>query len=1140
MINYQGRLTDSNNRPRNGSFTFQFRIYDAATSGNLIWGPESQTITVSNGVFTALVGSQNSIPLTTFNSDTRYMDVTVGGESLSPRKQILSAAYAFNAARFLGKSTDFFVSTSALNQTIAGTKTFSNHPRIEADSDSSIDTEYATKGYVDRNTDGSARAVLAATQTFTGQDSFQDVLRFSTHVFIAGNVGLGTTSHTRNLRIDSSGNADARILMTNANSGALDSDGLTIAYIPNGSDGDVYFNNKENGFLHFAASNTIHITVDPIGYVGFGDTLPDTKLDLLGGGSITVRGSGVGVRVNGYDVLTSSMVLNVQGSTQTKSGGLNIVGNVGLGTYLPDRLEAAGVMVAGNQNVGIGTREPSYALDLFGALRVRGSGYFSTTAGGNLGIGTASSASRLHVYTPAGSNGPQFSVSTGTTKFFEVTGSSLSITNLGKTVILDGNVGIGTTNPASKLDIVNGSITVRGTGAAIRVNGLSVLTEGSALLLDGSTQTKSGGLIVSGNLGVGTLDPAARLLVGGNILSVTNANVGILTLTPAYPLDIYRSIRLRGSSYFSTSSGNTGIGTTSPGAKLHVQRVAGDSGGLIRVSTGSISDFVSTDLMGVDGTNMFIAVGGTTTILNGNLGIGTANPASKFEIVNGSITVRGSNAGIQIGGYPVLTSATSLNTSASTQTKSGGLNLGLNLLGNVGLGTHTPQGKLHAFGGLHSIILDPDSPLMGRNADDTSNVFIARVPTDSEDCVDIGSGSVAIGNIANNGIHIYSGSSNVPRMVIDSKGNVGVGTAYPVSLLNVGSEDPSDKATEGGSGNTVFVGNNNANALGLAGTGTGGYIHFFFNGQNARRGYISYLYTGESGGMSLDFGVATDVYGSTATQSMMRINHSGNVGIGTLSPAAALHIHSGQSEKAMALDNSGSTTLQVGRIIFTGSGNDLTVAGGFKLGRVTYGYDGGVSGMAIGYFNTYPEGGYGSADDTILFAVGHGSFTITGHGRVGIGLINPSYRLHLNNSGVNDYWPMGAGCRLANYRNADAAKPGGGSWTDTSDIRLKKNVVTISEALKKMLSLRGVSFQWKDQESSSYRLGMIAQEVEKVFPNWVGTRPDGYKDLTIMGFEGLTVEAMREIKRKNEALKEETRQLESAIVSLEKEMGITP
>ena len=129
--------------------------------------------------------------------------------------------------------------------------------------------------------------------------------------------------------------------------------------------------------------------------------------------------------------------------------------------------------------------------------------------------------------------------------------------------------------------------------------------------------------------------------------------------------------------------------------------------------------------------------------------------------------------------------------------------------------------------------------------------------------------------------------------------------------------------------------------------------------------------------------------------------------------------------------------------------------------------------------------------------------TITEAGNVGIGLVNPTYRLQLSID--------------------SAAKPGTNTWTIASDERLKKNIKTLEGALDKMLMLHGVTFEWKKPEKqgnlTGEQMGLIAQEVEKVFPQWVKSNADGYKDLNIGGFEALTAEAIRELKAESDALK---------------------
>lgn len=97
-----------------------------------------------------------------------------------------------------------------------------------------------------------------------------------------------------------------------------------------------------------------------------------------------------------------------------------------------------------------------------------------------------------------------------------------------------------------------------------------------------------------------------------------------------------------------------------------------------------------------------------------------------------------------------------------------------------------------------------------------------------------------------------------------------------------------------------------------------------------------------------------------------------------------------------------------------------------------------------------------------------------------------------------------------------AYKPGGGSWAASSDGRLKKNVKPLGHALDRMLELKGVTFEYSHPDAGMHPKGtfsgFIAQDVEKVFPNWIGHDNDGYLTVGPQGFEAITVEALRELK----------------------------
>lgn len=125
--------------------------------------------------------------------------------------------------------------------------------------------------------------------------------------------------------------------------------------------------------------------------------------------------------------------------------------------------------------------------------------------------------------------------------------------------------------------------------------------------------------------------------------------------------------------------------------------------------------------------------------------------------------------------------------------------------------------------------------------------------------------------------------------------------------------------------------------------------------------------------------------------------------------------------------------------------------------------------------------------------------------------------------------------------NGTAGKPGGGSWSVSSDLRLKRNVKDLDGSLAKLLALRGVTFEYKDPaaigELPGERIGFIAQEVEQVFPDWVGQKDDGMKFLTVRGFEALSVEALRELDARQGRLEAENTRLreELAAERLERE-----
>ena len=97
LINYQGVLTKSPGVPQNGEFTMQFSIHSDSTGGDLLWNETQDSVLVTRGLFSVLLGSVNAIPASIFEEPNRWLEVEVDGSLLLPRRQIVSVAYAFHS-----------------------------------------------------------------------------------------------------------------------------------------------------------------------------------------------------------------------------------------------------------------------------------------------------------------------------------------------------------------------------------------------------------------------------------------------------------------------------------------------------------------------------------------------------------------------------------------------------------------------------------------------------------------------------------------------------------------------------------------------------------------------------------------------------------------------------------------------------------------------------------------------------------------------------------------------------------------------------------------------------------------------------------------------------------------------------------
>ena len=94
----------------------------------------------------------------------------------------------------------------------------------------------------------------------------------------------------------------------------------------------------------------------------------------------------------------------------------------------------------------------------------------------------------------------------------------------------------------------------------------------------------------------------------------------------------------------------------------------------------------------------------------------------------------------------------------------------------------------------------------------------------------------------------------------------------------------------------------------------------------------------------------------------------------------------------------------------------------------------------------------------------------------------------------------------------------------TSDVNLKCEIKPIEGAVAQCQKLRGVEFKWKNGDDQRDQLGVIAQEVEEVYPTLVA-EIDGFKRVDYSKLVGLLIEAVKELKAETSQLKAEIAEL---------------
>ncbi|MHB1316661.1 MAG: tail fiber domain-containing protein, partial [Minisyncoccota bacterium] len=576
------------------------------------------------------------------------------------------------------------------------------------------------------------------------------------NVLNTGNVGIGTTSPGAKLNIVADRGAATRYPFIIGTDKPQDS--VKLGYTADGVNTTLGILNAPNSPLALFSNNSEAIRIQSNGNVGIGTTTPSAKLDISG---------------------NSAGLIFTGGGTHGLGGGAGDL----LSIYSVQQL------TFNNGNKFIQNSPVSYAETLFTGP-ASNIATMTWGADGNVGIGTTSPSALLSVNAPAGQ--ASFAIGSSTATSFIVD--------------KNGNVGVGTITPSNKLDIygTSGQFGIYNTGNSNRQT-FSFTTNGNSarLMMYDSTPTLQTNLIAgqdsyingtTGNLGIGTTSPSAKLSIKGagtttgrafaisnssdieNVTVLDNGNVGVGTTTPTYTLDINGSgvanqLRINGNS---PAMDFTVLGSAS---KLTV--------GVSAATNGFITGSVSGDPVFRSGGGKILfssSASGTTndlTLKGGNVGIGTTTPGSGSGLSGAILDVNGyimTANGKGVLGYTSLGANTTL-MRISSANNSEYYSVGDTIFynnsiekmrilnnGNVGIGTTTPDGRLTVS-----------------SAADT-HVYVEQVAGAKFD-IYAGSSSAYFGTTNNFGFGLRT--NGVQRVTIDTNGNVGVGTTSPWKTFSV-------------------------------------------------------------------------------------------------------------------------------------------------------------------------------------------------------------------------------------------------------------------------------------------------------------------------------------------------------------------
>ena len=536
-------------------------------------------------------------------------------------------------------------------------------------------------------------------------------------------------------------------------------------------------------------------------------------------------------------------------------------------------------------------------------------------------------------------------------------------------------------------------------------------------------------------------------------------------------------------------SGSTGIGTNAPAAKLDVAgnvKIADGTQGVGRILTSDANGLATWQLPS-GGSGQWTTTGNNIYSSNsGNVGIGTTTPGYRFQVVG----VGRFEDGVKVGGLGIV------------EVDAPGIIAGrlkIDSTGRVGIGTATPTSKLDVngqltieqknFGGYGGLLIKGNIP---GNAH--PNIAFT-VKNNAGTPLDVVAGLVQ-GELSNNvsgseamGLGFYTSQTGqgglAQRLLIKDNGNVGIGTTTPQAKLDVngdafvsGNVTVRSTTTPANYGRLVYTPNATGN------------FHLDTYGSGAM--FLNYY-----GGSSVKIG-----NGAAGVNASFLAN--GNVGIGTQTPANKFSVAGDANVDGTVYIRNANTT-SLGRFVHSGTN------GNFHIDNF------GGGDLLLNYFATTNCRIGNTLDGPVA--------SFMNNGNVGIGTSTPN--------------------GLFELRIDQGRKPSTSTWTIISDARLKNIEGAYTKGLAEILKLNPITYHYKNDGNrkfdekviASQSVGFTAQEVQKVFPEAVGTDPDGYLNLNIHPILVASINAFKEQQKQIETLSGQVFVKDETIQSLQHEVA---